>query len=297
MLLMKIKEINSEKKQHIIGNSVTQDIIDGKIELRDLPKDQIREGFKDYLDSINPEEELDLDKELQNTEDAWNLNDVSTMQQRIKDVYFQPRKKWRLTPSSVYFLPYVTKVCKKSEKYIIRPKPTKIQSDEGYFEHDHLLMRNFPSITIKTIELKDNKKADVYIRFTNPNFSVCTVQLKRLNDIQSKIIKPTCVAMFPVNELWINFLSGLISEGDINLSTEMFDLPPPEEDKQYIAQKDKNFLLLKIPCIMSGEYDATVDEVRFGFKVLVKFERENKHQVKCPVFVNCGVAKIKQKTK
>lgn len=244
------------------------------------------EGLKDYLDLINPTEELDLDKELQSTEDAWNMNDVTTIEQRLKDVYFQPRKTWRLTPISVPYLPYVTKICKKSEKFIIRPKLTKIQSDEGYFDHDHLLMKNFPSISIKAVDAKDGSKADVYIRFTNPNYSVCTIQIDKLDTAQSKIIKPTCVAMFPKNELCINFLVGLISEGDINLSTEMFDLPPPEEDRMFIAQKDRNFLLLKIPCIMAGGCDATRDEVRFGFKVQVKFERETKHQVKCPVYIN-----------
>lgn len=136
-----------------IGTSVTQQIVDGTIEIKQSDKNLLKEGFKDYLDSIDTNDgEIDLEQEL--AKDI-NFDDFSTFEQRHKDVFVQPRLKTKLKPISYSLLPYVTKSCKETEKYVIKPKISRISNEDGFFEMDNMLMKNFPTITIKAIDAKE----------------------------------------------------------------------------------------------------------------------------------------------
>lgn len=82
-----------------LGNSLTQEIINGKVDLKDFSKDELKTGFKDYLDSIdNNNDELDLDKEMAHLENNWKLSEITNLEQRHKDPFSQNRKKWQLRP-------------------------------------------------------------------------------------------------------------------------------------------------------------------------------------------------------
>jgi len=69
----------------------------------------------------------------------------------------------QLHPIPVSLLPYVTKFCKKSNKYLIRPKTSRAGADDNYFEVDQLAMKNFPTVTIKILDAKNTKNIDFYI--------------------------------------------------------------------------------------------------------------------------------------
>jgi len=59
-----------------LGNTVTEEIL----------------NFQQEPNIPDPIEELDLDKELQSVEDNWKLRELTSIDQRMKDVYSQPRK-------------------------------------------------------------------------------------------------------------------------------------------------------------------------------------------------------------
>lgn len=111
---------------------------------------------------------------------------MSNIEQRHKSVFEQPRQKVQLKPLAVKLLPFVTKACKETNKYIIRPKISRVGVGDSYFEFDHMLMKNFPTIAIKGLDAKDSQSVEIYIRFTNPNMSLCVITLSKLKESQAK---------------------------------------------------------------------------------------------------------------
>lgn len=88
----------------------------------------------------------------------------------------------------------------------------------------------------------------------------------------------------PKNPLPINFHNDLIGSGDINMSTEMELVEIHEEDKRYVKETEKNFVLFKLPGRMKEGSDCSTQVVRFGLNVQATFERESKYTIKVPIF-------------
>jgi hypothetical protein len=192
---------------------------------------------------------------MQNVEENWKLDEMTSIEQRHKDVFGQPRKRWQLQPIPVPLLPYVTKSCRETNKYVIRPKVSRVASEDSYFEIDHLLMKNFPTVSIKGVDVKDNSKFDIYLRFTNPNMSICVVKILKLKESQVKTVDANCSVSFPANDLQINFHNDLIGSGDLEISTEIQRVEIKDEDKPFIKDCDKNFILFKLPGRMKEGFD------------------------------------------
>lgn len=228
-----------------------------------------------------------MDKELELTEQSWKPEDITTVEQRNKDTFAQPRKKLQLQPISVPLLPFVTKSCAESKKYIIKPKFSRVGTETSYFEVDHLLVKNFPTVTIKGISVIDDSNFDIYLRITNPNMSIWVVKLMKLKESQGKVAESNCHIDHPINDLQINFYNELIGSGDLEISTEMQHVEVKDEDKPYIKTLDKNFILLKLPGRMKKDHNWNTEAVKFGFNILAKFERESTYQVRVPIFVAC----------
>jgi hypothetical protein len=226
-----------------------------------------------------------LDSELESTKTSWKPEQFTSIDQRHKDVFSQPRNKLQLQPVPVPFLPYVTKSCKKSGKYIVKLKDTKTANEINYFDVDHLLVKNFPTITIRGIDISDPKHFYVYLRFTNPNNSICVIEILKLKESQTQK-DINCSVEFPLNPLHIDYYNELIEGGNLEMSTEMHTLEVKEEDKIYIKEKDKNFILFKLPGKMKKDHDCTKEEVAFGFNVNAKFERESMYQMKVPIYIS-----------
>ena len=113
------------------------------------------------------------------------------------------------------------KVCKSSKKYLIRQKTNRVGADDNYFEVDHLAMKNFPTITIKTLEARSPNEAACYLRFTNPNVSRCVIKLSQLSESQAEKINMNCSIEMPENEIQIDFLNELIDSGAIDTSIDV----------------------------------------------------------------------------
>lgn len=182
------REKQRQHQMHYLGNGITQEIIDGKLELKGISKEGIKAGFNDFIGTyiFTLDEELDLDKELESFESSWKINELSNIEQRHKSIFEQPRQKVQLKPLAVKLLPFVTKACKETNKYIIRPKISRVGVGDSYFEFDHMLMKNFPTVAIKGLDAKDSELVDIYIRFTNPNMSLCVITLSKLKESQAK---------------------------------------------------------------------------------------------------------------
>ena len=275
-----------------IGTSITQQIIDGNIVPKDFDKDALQDGFKDYCDNISTDdEELDLDKEL---ETNFDFDKITSFEQRQKDTFAQPRLKSVLQPLTYPLLPYVTKACRETDKYVVRPKLHVSQGD-SYFEIDHMLMKNFPMVTIRSIDAREASKCDVYLRITNPNMSVCIVQLSALAPKQTGYINPNCDIQIPNGKISIDFHNDLIGSGELDMSTDIGKVESQEEDEPFIYKNEKNYLLLKLPIKMHSDLNLTKEHIRFGFNLTTKFEREDIYEVEVPVFINCGTGKLSKK--
>ena len=244
----KVRQKFYETIQNDLGSSITQQIIDGKIELKELAEDAFQDGFKDYLDNIDENDnELDLDKEL---EKEINLDELTSLEQRHKDVFSQPRYKKALKPIPFPLLPYVTKACKETEKYLVKPKISRVSSDEGLFEVDHMLMKHFPTVSIRSIDARETSRCDLYLRVTNPNMSVCIVTILPLSEKQIGKIEPNCEADFPKSAIGIDFHNDLIESGELDMSSEIKKIAPEEDDKKFIYKQEKNHVVFRIKAKM-----------------------------------------------
>lgn len=148
-----------------------------------------------------------------------------------------------------------------------------------------MLMKNFPTITIKTVKLTDPKHFEIHVRMTNPNMTKCIIKLQKLKESQGKVINPTCSVSMPQNELQLDFHNDLLGTEGLNLSTEIQDIETKDEDKQFIQDKAKNYILFKLPGKMKEGLDTTKDVIRFGFNLIAKFERESTYQIRVPVYL------------
>ena len=125
--------------------------------------------------------------------------------------------------------------------------------------------------------------------------SVCIVTILPLSEKQIGKIEPNCEVDFPKSAIGIDFHNDLIESGELDMSSEIKKIAPEEDDKKFIYKQEKNHVVFRIKAKMFEGLDWTKDDIRLGFSIKAKFEREMEYEITVPIFINCGVAKIKQR--
>lgn len=174
-------ELEKLKDQHQYSNlgpqpSFMTQILEGKVDKKVKVDEIDQKTFVDYLDhNYNIDQSLDLAADLEAEPDFSN---TTTLNQRLHDIPTQSPSVRGLTLNQQQYIPRVQKICRSKDcnRDII-----KFEANNS-FAFDHTFTKIMPYITIKKVAALTGERADIQIRFVNPNLADLKLEFKQLEN-------------------------------------------------------------------------------------------------------------------